>query len=88
MQQYAPAWGLSDGDINNLYDTIQSYEKSVRDYQARAEAVEGQGQSVDWPAVQKALREYAQQTEATLRKSLGDERFNKLKRNNVFAFGQ
>src|SRR6185369_16557198 len=85
MKRFGPAWGLSDGDINNLYSTIQSYESSVRDYQQRAQTIQEQGQEVDWPAVQKALRDYAKQTEDILKKSLGEERFNKLKRSNVLA---
>jgi hypothetical protein len=88
LKRFGPAWGLSDGDVNSLYGTIKSYETSVRDYQERARAIEQQGQAVDWPAVQQALKDYAKQTEDTLQKTLGEERFRRLKRNNVVALDQ
>jgi hypothetical protein len=88
MKRFGPAWGLSDSDISSLYGMIQSYESSVRDYQQRAQAIEQQGEQVDWAAVQKALQDYSKQTEQLLIKTLGEERFNKLKKNNVLALEQ
>jgi hypothetical protein len=87
MKRYASNWGLTDNDINHLYDTIRFYESSVSDYQQRAQALEEQGQPVDWPAVQKSIQEFSRQTESTLRGSLG-ERFDKLKKNNVLNLGE
>jgi hypothetical protein len=79
MQRYASAWNLNDDDINHLYSAVQFAQNSARDYQQRAQAVEAKGQPVDWDAVQKILHDFSQQTDQTLQKYLGDERFSKLK---------
>jgi hypothetical protein len=83
MRSRADKFGLDENDVNQLYDAIHFYEKSVNDYQERARAVEQQGQPVDWPEVQKNLRDFAQKTESMLQQSLGTDRFQKLKRNNL-----
>src|SRR5262249_27801014 len=55
IKHLGPTLGFSDNDINGLYATIQNYENDVRDYRDRAQAVEAQGQPVDWPAIEKSL---------------------------------
>lgn len=55
-------------------------------YQRQARALEAQGQAVDWDAVNNNVQQFAQQTEQTLRKYPGDERFNKIKSNDIFPF--
>ena len=85
LKRAGPGWGFTDNDINNLFSSIQDYEENVRDYRERAQAVETQGQAVDWSVVEKALKEYSQQTEMALRANLGDK-FDKLKRSNVMPF--
>jgi len=85
MKRVGPGWGMSDIDINNLYAAIQNYEHDIADYRQRAQAIEAQGQTVDWPAIEKTLRDFSQQTENALRSSLGDT-FDKLKRSNVLPF--
>jgi len=77
--------GFSPDDINNLYATIQGYQNGVSDYRDRAKALENQGQTVDWPSVEKALQNFSQQTETALRAQLGDK-FDKLKRSNLMPF--
>ncbi|HXF10440.1 MAG TPA: hypothetical protein VN625_06615 [Desulfuromonadaceae bacterium] len=79
MQRYASAWNLNDDDINHLYSAIQFAQNSVHDYQQRAKDTESKGEPVDWDAVQKILHDYSQQTDETLQKYLGQERFTKLK---------
>jgi len=86
MQHFASAWNLDGSEIDHLYTGIQGYENGSRDYLEQARALEGNGQAVDWPTVQAALQQYSQATEDYFRKSLGDERFNKLKRNHVLTF--
>jgi len=88
MKRFGDAWGLDDNDINHLYSAIKTYEANVRDYQEQARAIEEQGQVVDWPAVEKALKDFSRQTEQTLITTLGPERFSKLRRNNVVTFEQ
>ena len=86
MKQYAPAWNLSDDDINYLYSSIQCCQQNISDYQQQAQALQQQGQAVDWDAVQKNIQQFTEQTQADLRNYLGDDRFNKLKRSDVFSF--
>lgn len=85
LQRIGPDIGFSEDDINSLYASIQEYQTSVNDYRDRAQQLQDQGQSVDWTAVQKALTDFSQQTENTLRDQLGDK-FDKLKRSNVLPF--
>jgi len=79
MERYASAWNLNDDDINHLYSAIQFAQNSVHDYQQRAKDAEAKGEPVDWDAVQKILQDFSQQTDQTLQKYLGQERFTKLK---------
>jgi hypothetical protein len=67
---------------------MKYYEKSVQDYQAQARALEAQGQSVDWDAVNKNLQQFAQQTQQALQNYLGQDSFNKMQQNGVFQFNQ
>jgi hypothetical protein len=67
---------------------MKFYERSVQDYQARARALEAQGQSVDWDAVNRNLQEFSAQTQQALQDYLGQDRFNKMQRNGVFQFNQ
>jgi len=86
LKRYSDAWGLKGDDVKSLYGTIQSYESSMKNFQERARTAEAQGQSVDWPAVQATLAEYAHQTETTLKNSLGPSLLNKLVQQNVIGF--
>src|SRR5207247_1162087 len=83
LQRYASAWNLNDDDINHLYSAVQFAQNSVRDYQQRAQEIEAKGQPVDWDAVQKILHDFSQQTDQTLQKYLGEERFSKLKQSGA-----
>jgi hypothetical protein len=88
MKKYENVWGLDDSKVDSVYGTIKYYEKSVQDYQAQARALEAQGQSVDWDAVNKNLQQFAQQTQQALQNYLGQDSFNRLQRNGVFQFNQ
>lgn len=77
--------GFTSDDVNNLYAMLQNYQTEVSDYRGRAQQLQEQGQTVNWPAVDKVLANYAQQTESALRDQLGDK-FDKLKRSNVLPF--
>lgn len=85
LKQLAPGMGFTTEDVNNLYEMLQDYQNGVQDYRARAQALQDKGQTVDWPTVNKALANYAQQTEDALRGQLGDK-YDKLKRSNVMPF--
>ena len=88
MKKYENIWGLDDNQIDSMYGYIKYYQKSVEDYQAQARALEAQGQSVDWDAVNKNLQQFKEQTPQSLQNYLGQDRFNKLQRNGVFQFNQ
>lgn len=86
MQHYASALYLSDADIANVYASLQQQEKQARDYQLQALAATERGAPANWAAVQDQIDESKRQTEAALRQSLGEERFEKLQRNHVIVF--
>jgi len=88
MKKYENIWGLDDNKIDNVYGSIKYYEKSVQDYQDQASALEAQGQSVDWDAVNKNLQQFKEQTQQALQNSLGQDCFNKMQRNGVFQFDE
>ncbi len=88
MKKYENIWGLDDNKVDNVYDAIKYYEKTVQDYQARASALDAQDQSVDWDAVNKNLQQFKEQTQQSLQNYLGQDSFNKMQRNGVFQFNE
>jgi hypothetical protein len=56
--------------------------------QAQARALEAEGQSVDWDAVNKNLQQFADQTQQALQNYLGQGSFNRMQQNGVFPFNQ
>jgi uncharacterized protein YpuA (DUF1002 family) len=88
MKKSESLWGLDDTEINYVYATLKYYATSAQDYQARASALQAQGQSVDWDAVNNNLRQFGLQTQQTLQNYLGQDSFNKMQRNGFFQFNQ
>ena len=86
MKKYADLWGLDDSKIDNVYDTMNGYRKAVGDYQLQVQALQRQGQNVDWAAVNNTLQELAAQTQQTLQNSVGQESLNRLQRNGVLRW--
>jgi hypothetical protein len=84
MKKYENTWGLDDNKVDSVYGAMQYYQKSIQDYQARARALEDQGQSVDWDAVNKNVQQFKEQTQQSLQNYLGQDRFNKIQQNGVF----
>jgi hypothetical protein len=87
LKRYATAWELSDGDVDYLYRSLQTYQKNLADIQSRAQAMAQQGQPIDGLAMRQNLQQVSQQTLDGLRSYLGNERFNKLVQNDAFALG-
>lgn len=85
MKQHAELWGLSDATIDSVYGGLAYYQKTIADYQAQARAMEAQGQAIDWAAVHQNLRQFATQTQESLRTYLGAARYDQLRRNGVFT---
>jgi hypothetical protein len=88
LKQNANVWQLSDSDIDSVYKALQYSQKSISDYQQQAEALQAQGQNVDWDKVQENIQQFSDQTEQSLKTSLGEDRFNKLKKNGLFNPGE
>ena len=88
MKKYKDIWGLDDNKIDSVYGSMKYYEKAVQDYQTQVRALEAQGQSVDWAAVNKNLQQFAEQTQQTLKNYLGQASFNRMQQNGVFKFNQ
>jgi plasmid maintenance system killer protein len=86
MKKYQDIWGLNDSSIDYVYGATKYFEKSVQDYQAQANALEAQGQKVDWEAVTKNLQQFTAQSQQALKEYLGQERFEKLQKNGVLQF--
>jgi hypothetical protein len=85
LKRLGPGLGFTGDDVNSLYTMFQDYQTEVSGYRERAQQLQAQGQAIDWPAVDKTLANYAQQTESALRTQLGDK-FDTLKRSNVMPF--
>ena len=85
MKKYESLWGLDDTQIDSVYGTLKYYNKAVLDYQAQAQALEAQGQQVDWDAVNKNLQQFANQTQQSLQNYVGQGTFNKMQQNGVFT---
>jgi len=86
MKKFENLWGLDDGKVDYVYNSMKGYEKSVQDYQAQMSALQAQGQKVDWDEVSKHLQQITDQTGQTLQSYLGQDSFDKLQRNHLFLF--
>ena len=88
MKKFETLWGLDDGKIDYVYDTMKAYEESVSIYKAEVLGRQSQGGNVDWEAVNKDLQSFAENTRGTLRAQLGQASFDKLQNNRVLRFIQ
>lgn len=88
MKQYAPVWQLSQTDIDTVWESVHEYQVAVQDYQKQNQAAVKQGQQVDWQQVQQETTKLTEETEADLRRYLGDDRFEKLQRSGIIQLGQ
>jgi len=86
MKKYENLWGLDAGKIDYVYDAMQQYRKSVGDYQIEVRRLEAQGRRVDWDAVNRNLRQMADQTQRALQNYVGGDSFDKLRRNGVLRW--
>ena len=86
MKRYAPAWGVDENTIDYVYRMNRYYEKVVNDYQRRARDGEARGEAIDWSGVEKSVREFAGQIGRTVQTYLGDDIFDRLKRNQILSF--
>ena len=87
LKQNANLWQLNDRDIDYVYNALQYAQKAASDYQKQEQALQGQGQTVDWAKVQENLQQFSDQTKQSLMTYLGQDRFNKLNKNGLFNLG-
>jgi len=87
MKKYENLWNLDDNSIDTVYGAMKYYQRTAEDYQAQARALQAGGQNVDWTGVNKNLETFAQQTEQSLQKYLGPDRYNRMAQNGVFQIG-
>jgi hypothetical protein len=87
MKKYESLWNLDDDSIDSVYGAMKYYQKAAADYQTQARALEAGGQNVDWGGVNKKLEQFAEQTEQSLAKYLGTDRYNRMAQNGVFQIG-
>lgn len=88
MKRYASAWGLDAQSIEHVYNMVRTFESSNKAARDRAQALEAQGQRVDWDAVNRATEDAAEQARLSLKNFLGQDRYNKLKRGNIIPAGE
>ena len=88
MKKYEDNWGLDDTKVDYIYRSMRYYETAAEEYRSQARAMESQGESVDWAAVNKNLQQFSEQTQQSLQNYLGQDRFNRMLRNGVFQFSQ
>jgi hypothetical protein len=86
MQRYASAWQLGPAEIDNVYETLNAHAGRVANYYQDVLVADQRGETVDWAAVDRTVRQLKSETEQTLRASLGAERFEKLQRGDVLRF--
>lgn len=86
MKKYENLWGLDEAKIDSVYDTMNGYRKAVGDYQLQVQALQRQGQNVDWGAVNAQLQQMTKQVQQSLQAQVGQESFNRLQRNAVLRW--
>jgi len=86
LKRYETVWQLSDAEVDHVYAAIRDYRKTVDDYQSRAQAMEDSGQDVDWTAVDANIQQFGRQVQQGLQLFLGVDRFQKIRRNEIFGF--
>ena len=86
LKRYETVWQLTDAEVDHVYAALRDYRKTVDDYQQRAQALEDNGQEVDWPAVDTNIQQFGRQVAQGLQLYLGNDRFQKIRRNEIFAF--
>lgn len=86
MKKYETYWGLDDGKIDHVYDAMNQYRKAVGDYQIQVQALQQQGQDVDWASVNNYLKQLAGQTQQALQNVVGPDSFSRLQRNGILRW--
>jgi len=87
LKQYADAWNLNGEEVRQVYQSVSAFQQQADRMRAAAALNEQAGQKVDWKAVNAAIEQAQQQTEAGLQSTIGPDRLHRLKQNGVLENG-
>jgi hypothetical protein len=87
MRQYATAWQLAPRDIEHVYRSITEAQQAVNQFRREAQAGATREKPVNWKEVNDAINQYQAEAAEELRRYLGEDRYNKLRRAGVIPFG-
>lgn len=87
LTQYAGAWNLSGADVQQVYQSVSAYQQQASALREAAALQQQSGQNVDWGAVNAAIQQAQQQTEAALQTAIGPERLQRLEQNGLLQDG-
>lgn len=86
LKRNAAGLSLNQQQVDGIYNVLRSYDLAAATFEHQAQVLAQQGKPVDWASVDKSLTAYAQQTEESLRRYLGSERFALLQKSQIFSF--
>jgi hypothetical protein len=87
MKNFGAKWGISDQEIEQVYQLIRQHENAMQDYQRRLNLVE----AADTPKqneLKSAMEQVSANTTQYLANLLGPDRFDTLKRNGILPSGK
>jgi hypothetical protein len=87
LKQYADAWNLNGEEVQQVYQSVSAFQQQADRMRAAAALNEQAGQKVDWKAVNAAIEQAQQQTEAGLQSMIGADRLRRLKQNGILENG-
>jgi hypothetical protein len=85
LQQYAGAWELKGQEIQSVYEALHGFHDQIELTRSAAALSEAAGQPVNWRAIDSAIEQTRQQTEASLQNLIGVERLRRLKQNGILT---
>ena len=86
MKQYATAWGITDENVERIYQTIAAYERSNKELQAQVTELEASGHGDDREEIDQAIQQSAETARRVLQNYLGADRYARMEQNQIFPF--
>lgn len=87
LKQYAGTWELDDQQVQSVYASLHAFQDQADRMRNAAEMSQTAGQPVNWQAVNAAIEQARQQTEASLQTQIGNERLYRLEQNGLLPKG-
>lgn len=85
MKNYATQWGLSEQEIEQIYQILRQQDKAMQEYQKQIHLFEAFGDTAKVDEIKNAMRQTLTNTTQHLINLLGVDRFNTLQRNKVLS---